>query len=160
MGEAVGQDWVKENFPPEDKAHLESSSPPWRNTLQPGIQSLALVTPETKRQAEAKLAAFRQKIGYPEKWRDYSKLEVKRDDLMGNIRSANAFETDLMTSSKISKPVDEKLWTMTPPTVNAYYQPSNNDIIFPAGILQPPFFDRSRTRPSISAASESSSGTR
>ena len=86
------------------------------------------------RQAEIKLAAFREKIGYPDKWRDYSKLEVKRDDLVGNIHRADAFE-NARDLHKIGKPVDEKEWDMTPATVNAYYDPSNNDINFPAGIL-------------------------
>ena len=143
MGEAVGQDWVKENFPPEAKANMEKLVAALEKSLDEDIQSLPWMTPETKKQAEAKLAAFRQKIGYPEKWRDYSKLEVKRDDLLGNIQRADEFELarDL---KKIGQPVDEKEWTMTPPTVNAYYQASNNDINFPAGILQPPFFDNSK----------------
>jgi putative endopeptidase len=140
MGEAVGQDWVKENFPPQAKASMEQLVAALEKALNEDIQNLTWMTPETKKEAEAKLAAFRQKIGYPEKWRDYSKLEVNRDDLLGNIQRAVAFETarDLQ---KIGKPVDEKEWTMTPPTVNAYYEPSNNDINFPAGILQPPFYD-------------------
>ncbi len=107
------------------------------------IQNLAWMTPETKREAEAKLAAFRQKIGYPEKWRDYSKLEVKRDDLLGDVQRASAFQ-QAWELHKIGTPVDEKEWGMTPPTVNAYYDPSNNDINFPAGILQPPFYDYSK----------------
>ena len=143
MGEAVGQDWVKENFPPEAKANMEKLVAALEKSLSEDIQSLPWMTPETKKQAEAKLAAFRQNIGYPEKWRDYSKLEVKRDDLIGNIERANAFETDY-DLKKIGKPVDEKEWGMTPPTVNAYYRSSNNDINFPAGILQPPFFDNSK----------------
>jgi len=140
MGEAVGQDWVKENFPPQAKANMEKLVAAMEKALNEDIQSLPWMTPATKAQAEAKLAAFREKIGYPDKWRDYSKLEVKRDDLLGNIQRASAFETarDL---HKIGKPVDEKEWGMTPPTVNAYYDPSNNDINFPAGILQPPFYD-------------------
>ena len=140
MGEAVGQDWVKENFPPQAKASMEKLVAAMEKALNEDIQNLPWMTPETKKQAEVKLAAFRQKIGYPDKWRDYSKLEVKRDDLLGNIQRASAFETarDL---HKIGKPVDEKEWGMTPPTVNAYYDPSNNDINFPAGILQPPFYD-------------------
>ena len=140
MGEAVGQDWVKENFPPQAKANMEKLVAAMEKALNEDIQSLPWMTPATKAQAEAKLAAFREKIGYPDKWRDYSKLEVKRDDLLGNIQRASAFETarDLR---KIGKPVDEKEWGMTPPTVNAYYDPSNNDINFPAGILQPPFYD-------------------
>jgi putative endopeptidase len=143
MGEAVGQDWVKDNFPPEAKESMEKLVAALEKALGQDIQNLAWMTPETKKQAEAKLAAFRQKIGYPEKWRDYSKLEVKRDDLIGNVRRSTAFETDY-DLSKIGKPVDEKEWTMTPPTVNAYYSSSNNDINFPAGILQPPFFDVSK----------------
>jgi len=143
LGEAVGQDWVKENFPPAAKANMEKLVAALEKALNEDIQSLPWMTPETKKQAEAKLAAFRQKIGYPEKWRDYSKLEVKRDDLLGNIWRSHAFETD-WDLKKIGKPVDEKEWGMTPPTVNAYYDPSNNDINFPAGILQPPFFDNSK----------------
>jgi putative endopeptidase len=143
MGEAVGQDWVKENFPPEAKANMEKLVTALDKALSEDIQSLPWMTPDTKKQAEAKLAAFRRKIGYPEKWRDYSKLEVKRDDLLGNIQRSNAFELD-WDLKKIGKPVDEKEWGMTPPTVNAYYDPSNNDINFPAGILQPPFFDNSK----------------
>jgi putative endopeptidase len=140
MGEAVGQDWVKENFPPEAKARMEKLVAAMEKALNEDIQNLPWMTPATKKQAEIKLAAFRQKIGYPEKWRDYSGLEVKRDDLLGNIHRADAFNTayDL---HKIGRPVDEKEWGMTPPTVNAYYDPSNNDINFPAGILQPPFYD-------------------
>ena len=143
MGEAVGQDWVKENFPPQNKETMEKLVAALKKSLDEDIQNLAWMTPETKKQAEAKLAAFRQKIGYPEKWRDYSTLEIKRDDLIGNIRRADAFDTayDL---HKIGKPVDEKEWGMTPPTVNAYYSSSNNDINFPAGILQPPFFDATK----------------
>jgi len=140
MGEAVGQDWVKENFPPQAKASMEKLVADLEKALNEDIQGLTWMTPATKKQAEAKLAAFREKIGYPDKWRSYDGLEVKRDDLLGNIHRADAFNTayDL---HKIGKPVDEKEWGMTPPTVNAYYDPSNNDINFPAGILQPPFYD-------------------
>jgi putative endopeptidase len=140
MGEAVGQDWVRQNFPPQAKDNMEKLVAALEKALGEDIQSLPWMTPETKKQAEEKLAEFRKKIGYPENWRDYSKLEVKRDDLIGNLRRSDAFEyaRDL---NKIGKPVDEKEWGMTPPTVNAYYSPSNNDINFPAGILQPPFYD-------------------
>jgi len=140
MGEAVGQDWVKQNFPPQDKASMEKLVADLEKSLNEDIQGLTWMTPATKKQAEAKLAAFREKIGYPDKWRSYAGLEVKRDDLMGNIYRADAFNSayDL---HKIGKPVNEKEWGMTPPTVNAYYDPSNNDINFPAGILQPPFYD-------------------
>jgi putative endopeptidase len=140
MGEAVGQDWVKENFPPQAKANMEKLVAALEKSLNEDIQGLPWMTPATKKQAEVKLAAFREKIGYPEKWRDYSALKVNRDDLIGNLHRSGAFETayDL---HKIGKPVNEKEWGMTPPTVNAYYDPSNNDINFPAGILQPPFYD-------------------
>jgi len=140
MGEAVGQDWVRQNFPPQAKDNMEKLVAALEKALGEDIQSLPWMTPETKKQAEEKLADFRKKIGYPEHWRDYSRLEVKRDDLIGNLRRSDAFEyaRDL---NKIGKPVDEKEWGMTPPTVNAYYSPSNNDINFPAGILQPPFYD-------------------
>src|SRR5271170_7090031 len=143
LGEAVGQDWVKENFPPQAKANMEKLVAALEKSLDQDIQNLSWMTADTKKQAEAKLAAFRQKIGYPEKWRDYSRLEVKRDDLIGNLRRSDAFQI-AWELNKIGKPVDEKEWGMTPPTVNAYYQPSNNDINFPAGILQPPFFDNSK----------------
>jgi putative endopeptidase len=140
LGEAVGQDWVRQNFPPQAKDNMEKLVAALQTALGEDIQNLPWMTPETKKEAEAKLAEFRKKIGYPEHWRDYSKLEVKRDDLLGNLQRSSAFETawDL---GHIGKPVDEKEWGMTPPTVNAYYDPSNNDINFPAGILQPPFYD-------------------
>jgi putative endopeptidase len=143
LGEAVGQDWVKQNFPPQAKDNMDKLVAALEKSLGEDIQNLQWMTPETKKKAEEKLADFRKKIGYPENWRDYSKLEVKRDDLIGNLRRSSAFEyaRDL---EKIGKPVDEKEWGMTPPTVNAYYDPSNNDINFPAGILQPPFYDVSK----------------
>jgi putative endopeptidase len=143
LGEAVGQDWVKQNFPPQAKENMEKLVNALDKSLGEDIANLAWMTPETKKQAEAKLADFRRKIGYPEHWRDYSKLEVKRDDLIGNLERSAAFEYD-RELKKIGKPVDEKEWGMTPPTVNAYYSPSNNDINFPAGILQPPFYDVSK----------------
>ena len=98
---------------------------------------------DTKKKALEKLALIRNKIGYPEHWRDYSTLEVKRDDLLGNIARASIFE-DRRNLNKLGKPVDETEWGMTPPTVNAYYSPPFNDINFPAGILQPPFYDYSK----------------
>ena len=100
------------------------------------------MTDATKQQALVKLAAIRNKIGYPEKWRDYSKLKIVRGDMVGNLMRASAFESDRQLQ-KIGKPVDKLEWGMTPPTVNAYYSGSHNEIVFPAGILQPPFFDRS-----------------
>lgn len=143
MGEAVGQEWVKENFPPQDKARMEKLVAALEKALNEDIKTLSWMTPATKKQAEAKLAAFRENIGYPEKWRSYEGLEIKRDDLIGNIQRADAFN-NAYDLHKIGKAANEKEWEMTPPTVNAYYRDSNNDINFPAGILQPPFFDPSK----------------
>ena len=140
LGEAAGQDWVKEHFPPEAKANMDKLVLALEKSLGDDIQTLPWMSDETKKAAEEKLSLIRNKIGYPEKWRDYSKLEVKRDDLLGNLRRDAVFERDYRLS-KLGKPVDEKEWGMTPPTVNAYYSPSMNDINFPAGILQPPFYD-------------------
>jgi putative endopeptidase len=140
LGEAVGQDWVAQNFPPEAKDNMEKLVAALKKSLNEDIQHLDWMSDTTKAEAEKKLTAFRQKIGYPERWRDYSTLVVKRDDPVGNTQRVAAFN-DHRSLSKIGKPVDEKEWTMTPPTVNAYYQPSMNDINFPAGILQPPFYD-------------------
>ena len=141
LGEAVGQDWVAKNFPPQDKASMEKLVHALEASLDQDIQHLDWMSPATKVEAKKKLDAFRDKIGYPEKWRDYSTLDVQRDDPVGNLQRADAFE-DRRTLAKIGKPVNEKEWGMTPPTVNAYYSPSMNDINFPAGILQPPFYDQ------------------
>jgi putative endopeptidase len=140
LGEAVGQDWVKQYFPPDSKAQMEQLVDALKKSLADDIQTLPWMTPATKKEAEVKLELFRQKIGYPEKWKDYSSVAVDRDDLIGNIDRASAFQFSYELG-KIGKPVDEKEWGMTPPTVNAYYNSSMNDINFPAGILQPPFFD-------------------
>jgi len=140
LGEAVGQDWVKQNFPPAAKASMDKLVAALEKSLGDDIRTLPWMSDDTKKAAEAKLALFRNKIGYPDKWRDYSALQVKRDDLIGNLERAIVFRRNYELA-KLGKPVDEKEWTMTPPTVNAYYQPSMNDINFPAGILQPPFFD-------------------
>jgi len=142
LGEAVGQDWVKQNFPPDAKTNMEKLVAALEKALGEDIQSLPWMSDETKKEAEAKLQAIRQKIGYPESWRDYSVLTVKRDDLVGNVERAEVFERN-RNLAKLGKPVDEKEWGMTPPTVNAYYSPSQNDINFPAGILQPPFYSNS-----------------
>jgi len=109
-------------------------------SLGDDIKTLPWMSDATKKAAEEKLAMIRNKIGYPEKWRDYSSVKVNRDDLIGNLHSSAVYERNY-NFSKLGKPVDEKEWGMTPPTVNAYYDPSFNDINFPAGILQPPFFD-------------------
>ncbi len=139
LGEAVGQDWVKQNFPPAAKDSMEKLVAALKASLAQDIEQLSWMSAETKKQAEVKLEAFRQKIGYPDKWRDYSTVEVKRDDYAGNVQRANALDLDYRLNH-IGKPVDEKEWDMTPPTVNAYYNPPQNDINFPAGILQPPFY--------------------
>ncbi|MHB1022055.1 MAG: M13 family metallopeptidase [Acidobacteriaceae bacterium] len=143
MGEAVGQDWVKQNFPPDAKQSMTKLVKSLEVSLNEDIKNLPWMTAQTKVEAEKKLDAIRNKIGYPDQWRDYSKLTVERNTLFANVQRSDAFEfhRDL---NKIGKPVDEKEWGMTPPTVNAYYDPNMNDINFPAGILQPPFFDNSK----------------
>jgi putative endopeptidase len=109
-------------------------------SLDQDIQHLDWMSDATKAEAKKKLEAFRDKIGYPEKWRDYSSVKIERDNPVGNAQQIAAFN-DRRDLAKIGKPVDEKEWIMTPPTVNAYYNPAQNDINFPAGILQPPFYD-------------------
>ena len=104
------------------------------------IQQLDWMSPETKQQAMRKLHAIRNKIGYPDKWRDYSSVNIERDDFYGNAERATEFESR-RDFNKIGKPVDRSEWDMTPPTVNAYYNPQMNDINFPAGVLQPPLYD-------------------
>jgi putative endopeptidase len=140
LGEAVGQDWVKQNFPPAAKESMDKLVAALDKSLGDDIKTLPWMSDATKKAAEEKLAMIRNKIGYPEKWRDYSALEVKRDDLIGNLQRNAVFARNY-NLNHLGKPVDEKEWGMTPPTVNAYYDSSNNDINFPAGILQPPFFD-------------------
>ena len=140
LGEAVGQDWVAKNFPPAAKASMDKLVAALEKSLGDDIRTLPWMSEETKKAAEEKLALFRNKIGYPEKWRDYSALKVERNDALGNAERAGIFRRN-WEINKLGKPVDEKEWGMTPPTVNAYYDPSMNDINFPAGILQPPFFD-------------------
>jgi putative endopeptidase len=140
LGEAVGQDWVAQNFPPAAKDNMEQLVRALEAALKQDIQGLDWMSDTTKVEAEKKLVAFRDKIGYPDKWRDYSSVVVKRDDPIGNVERIAAFD-DRRDLAKIGKPVDEKEWGMTPPTVNAYYNPAQNDINFPAGILQPPFYD-------------------
>ncbi len=140
LGEAVGQDWVNQNFPPSSKENMEKLVAALKVALEQDIQQLPWMSEETKQQAELKLAAFRQKIGYPSHWRDYSKLEVSRTNFVMDLENSSKFEDD-RELKKLGKPVDETEWGMTPPTVNAYYNPPMNDINFPAGILQPPFYD-------------------
>jgi putative endopeptidase len=143
LGEAVGQDWVKKYFSSEKKENMTKLVTALEAALRQDIAQLPWMSDETKKKALEKLALIRNKIGYPEHWRDYSSLEIKRDDLLGNVGRADIFE-DRRNLAKLGKPVDETEWHMTPPTVNAYYSQSNNDINFPAGILQPPFYDFSK----------------
>jgi putative endopeptidase len=140
LGEAVGQDWVKENFPPQAKESMDKLVADLEKALGADIQTLPWMSDDTKKAAEQKLAMIRNKIGYPEKWRDYSSVKVSRTELIENSHHAAVYDRDY-DFSKLGKPPDEKEWGMTPPTVNAYYDQSFNDINFPAGILQPPFFD-------------------
>ena len=140
LGEAVGQDWVKQHFPPSSKASMNKLIDALDKALAEDIQQLPWMTAPTKKLAEAKLAAMQRKIGYPEHWRDYSTLVVKRDDPVGDVEAAYRFE-DRRELNKLGKPVDKTEWDMTPPTVNAYYNGNQVNINFPAGILQPPFFD-------------------
>jgi putative endopeptidase len=140
LGEAVGQDWVKQNFPPASKAATEKLVHELEAAMAKDIQTLPWMSPATRVQAEVKLHGIVDKIGYPSHWRDYSTLKVSRDDYYGDVQNAAAFERH-RNLAKFGKPVDPTEWGMTPPTVNAYYQPSQNNINFPAGILQPPFYD-------------------
>ena len=142
LGEALGQPYVDESFGVEGKQRMLKMVDALEKALHRDISELPWMTEETKKQALIKLAAIRNKIGYPDKWRDYSKLEIVRGDLLGNDQRAAAFESNRQLQ-KIGKPTDKAEWDITPPTVNAYYNGSRNEIVFPAGILQPPFFDRS-----------------
>ena len=141
LGEALGQPYVQETFGADGKQRMLKMVNALEKALSEDIQQLEWMTPETKKQAEVKLQAITNKIGYPDNWKDYSTVEIVRGDLLGNAQRARAFEVK-RNLNKIGKPLDKKEWTMTPPTVNAYYQAAENDINFPAGILQPPFFDK------------------
>jgi len=141
LGEALGQPYVDETFGAEGKRRMLEMVGELEKALATDINGLSWMTPDTKKQAEIKLKAITNKIGYPEKWRDYGTLKIVRGDLFGNTERARAFEVQRILK-KIGKPLDKREWTMSPPTVNAYYNSAENDINFPAGILQPPFFDR------------------
>src|SRR6202008_4847683 len=140
LGEALGKAFVERTFSPEAKARALVMVHQIEAAMEQDINSLPWMTDGTKRHALEKLHAVANKIGYPDKWRDYSSLTVVRDDEMGNVLRARIFEFNRQLA-KIGKPVDRGEWQMSPPTVNAYYDPQKNDINFPAGILQPPFFD-------------------
>ena len=139
LGEALGQLYVKEAFPPAAKAKMLEMVENLRAALRERITGLDWMGADTKEQAIRKLNAFGVKIGYPDKWKTYP-FDIKRDDYFGNARRASAFRIQ-ENLAKLGKPIDRTEWGMTPPTVNAYYSPTMNEIVFPAGILQPPFFD-------------------
>ncbi|MCE2873343.1 MAG: M13 family metallopeptidase, partial [Xanthomonadales bacterium] len=140
LGEAVGQVYVERHFSPESKAQMSALVENLRKAYAQRIRALPWMTDETKKVALEKLAAFRPKIGYPDRWRDYSALEVSASDSFGNAQRAELFEWQ-RSIAKLDKPTDRDEWGMTPQTVNAYYSPVFNEIVFPAAILQPPFFD-------------------
>ncbi|MBC6980218.1 M13 family metallopeptidase [Caulobacter sp. 17J80-11] len=141
MGEAIGREYVAAYFPPESKAKMEKLVADLKSALKTRIETkLDWMSPETKAQALDKLSKFGVKIGYPSKWRDYAGLSVDASDLYGNVLRSSAFEW-AEDVAKLGKPVDKEEWGMTPQTVNAYYSSTRNEIVFPAAILQPPFFD-------------------
>jgi len=140
IGEALGKLYVAEKFPPEAKARALEMVNNLKDALAERIKTLEWMDQPTKDQALKKLAAFQVKIGYPDKWRDYSNLKIDRTSYAQNVMRGDMFEIDRQMK-KIGKPVDRTEWGMTPPTVNAYYSPNMNEIVFPAGIMQPPFFD-------------------
>nr|WP_307731902.1 M13 family metallopeptidase [Massilia sp. H27-R4] len=140
LGEAVGKEYVGKYFPAERKARMEELVQNLLVAYKQSIDTLDWMGPETRKEAQAKLAKFRPKIGYPSKWRDYSALTVKQDDLVGNMMRARTFAYN-RNVNKLGKPIDREEWGMTPQTVNAYYSSTMNEIVFPASILQPPFFD-------------------
>ena len=140
LGEALGKEFVDRVFPPENKVKAIAMTDLIVAAMKARIQGLDWMSDQTKKQALEKLAKVRNKVGYPDVWRDYSKLTIKRGDFFGNATRAIVFENDRQMA-KIGKPVDRGEWGMTPPTVNAYYNPSMNDINFPAGVLMPPLYD-------------------
>ncbi|ALI24053.1 Metallopeptidase [Mycolicibacterium fortuitum] len=140
MGDALGKLYVAKYFPPEAKARMDELVANLREAYRVSINELDWMTPETRAKALVKLDKFTPKIGYPARWRDYSALVVERDDLYGNYRRGHVVNSD-RELAKLGGPVDRDEWFMTPQTVNAYYNPGMNEIVFPAAILQPPFFD-------------------
>jgi putative endopeptidase len=140
LGEALGQVYVEKHFPPAAKTRALQLVQNLIAALRDDLSTLAWMGDATRKRATAKLEAFAKKIAYPDKWRDYSKLNVDRTSYLHNLASAQSFEFNRQLG-KIAKPVDRTEWGMSPPTVNAYYNPSMNEIVFPAGILQPPFYD-------------------
>jgi predicted metalloendopeptidase len=140
QGESLGKLYVAQYFTPEKKARMEALVKNLLAAYKQSIDKLDWMSPATKKEAQAKLAKFTPKIGYPNKWKDYSALVVSRDDLVGNVMRSRVVEAD-REINKLGKPIDREEWGMTPQTINAYYNPEMNEIVFPAAILQPPFFD-------------------
>ena len=140
LGELLGQQYVERHFSPDAKAKMDTLVQNLIKAYGESIKNLEWMTEDTKVAALEKLSKFNPKIGYPDKWRDYSSLELKADDLVGNYKRYNKFEADYQIG-KIGQKVDPVDWGMTPQTINAYYSPTRNEIVFPAGILQPPFFN-------------------
>jgi putative endopeptidase len=140
LGDALGQVFVDKYYPPEAKERTLKMVNQLEAALRQDISDLPWMSETTKKQAVVKLDAIKNKIGYPSRWRDYSSLKIEKGDALGNSLHANEFEIHRQLE-KIGKPLDKQEWQMTPPTVNAYYDPTENDINFPAGILQPPFYD-------------------
>ncbi|MBC3785592.1 M13 family metallopeptidase [Spirosoma utsteinense] len=141
LGEALGQLWVKKYFPAEAKERMLTLVDNLQKVYRERIEKLDWMAPETKKVALIKLDKFAKKIGYPDKWKDYSDIDIKRDDYFGNVQRAREHYYN-EEFAKINEAVDKAEWGMTPPTVNAYANPTNNEIVFPAGILQFPFFDK------------------
>jgi len=142
IGEIAGRAYVEKTFPPEARIRIQELVANLRAAFAQSIDTLEWMSPETKTEAKRKLAAFSVKVGYPDQWRDYTSLQVSADDLLGNLRRVNEFEF-LRQMNRLGKPVNRTEWGMTPQTVNAYYSPPMNEIVFPAAILRPPFFDPS-----------------
>ncbi len=140
MGEMAGKLYVERHFKPEAKARMDQLVKNILGAMDTGIDNLAWMGPDTKKRAHEKLAKYTVKIGYPDKWRDYTKLEIRPSDLFGNVMRAIEFENNRQLA-KLGAPIDRTEWGMTPQTINAYYNPVANEIVFPAAILQPPFFN-------------------
>ncbi|MDY6984458.1 MAG: M13-type metalloendopeptidase, partial [Pseudomonadota bacterium] len=140
LGEVVGRLYVEQHFQDEAKQRMDELIANLREAFRVGIDNLEWMTPETKQQAQDKLASFNTKIGYPDKWKDYSALTVDEADLVGNVMRSRNVEHEREVN-KLGQPIDRDEWFMTPYTVNAYYNPPMNEIVFPAAILQPPFFN-------------------
>jgi len=140
LGEALGREFAERNFPPELRDKALRMTLQIQQAMAARIDQIGWMSPKTRAQAHEKLKKMRNKIGYPESWRDYSSIRISRDDYFGNVTRATGFELQRQMA-RIGKPVDREEWFLTPATVNAYYDPSLNDINFPAGVLMPPFFD-------------------